>query len=321
MRVFVTGATGYIGSALVKELIRAGHVVVGLARSDRAEAALRRVGAIVHLGSLTDLDSLRKGASTADGVIHLAYMHGLGQIPLRERLGIFLGGGPAGIVSRFVGVTTRADKRAIDAIGETLSGSGRPMVTTFGTMGLAVPGHIRAAPATERDHPDPRSPGFGRARVERAVQAWAERGVRASVIRLPPTVYGPGNAGFVSELIKIAGKKAVSAFPGDGENRWPAVHRNDAARLFRLALEDGSPGACYHGVAEEGIPVRSIAGAISQMLDVPHRSIPSERVAGHFGWLAPFVSIDNASSAQQTTAALNWHPSNAGLLEEIVQGL
>lgn len=320
MRVFVTGASGFIGTALVRELVDAGHAVSALARTERSAAALRRLGVEPIPSSLTNPHVLREAAARSDGVIHLAYMHKLGQIPLPRRLSIFFGGAPSGIVSRFVQTTTVADQRAIDALGEGLRGSGRPLVTTFGTLGLGAPGHVGPAPATEADNPNPNSPGFVRATVEKNVEMWAERGVRASIIRLAPAVHGPGDAGFVSELARIARARKLSGYLEDGCMRWPAVHRADAARLFRLALEKGEPGARYHGVAEAAIAQRDIAEAIAQRLELSCQSIPTERAASHFKWLTPFLCVDNATSAEHTRAELDWQPRGPGLLKNLTEG-
>jgi nucleoside-diphosphate-sugar epimerase len=312
MRVFVTGATGFIGSAVVQELIAAGHSVTGLARNDAAAKALAGAGAQAHRGSLDDLDSLRTGAAASDGVIHLAFMHGLGKLSVGGRLRILLGGPPGGIVSRFMAITTTADARAIDALGAALENSGRPLVTTFGTMGLVPSGRM-----TEADAPDPRSPGAARATTERTVQGWAERGVRASIIRLAPSVHGDGDSGLVPQLIDTARKKRVSAYVGDGQNRWCAVHRLDAARLFRLALEKGMAGARYHGVAEEGVPFRTIAEVIGRRLGVPAISRTSEEAVRQFGWLGPFVAADNPASSHQTRLDLGWQPEQPGLIADV----
>ena len=243
MRVFVTGATGFVGSAVVQELIRAGHAVTGLARNEAAVQSLAAAGAKAHRGSLDDLGSLRSGAAAADGVIHLAFMHALSKIPVGGRLRILLGGAPGNIVSRFAAVTVGADTGAIDAIGSALENSSRPLVVPLATMGLVPSGRM-----TENDISDPRSPGAARAASEAVVEAWALRGVRASMVRLPPSVHGDGDRGLVPQLIALARKKRLSAYVGDGNNRWPAVHQLDAATLFRLALERGMAGARYHGV-------------------------------------------------------------------------
>jgi nucleoside-diphosphate-sugar epimerase len=312
MRVFVTGATGFIGSAVVQELIGAGHTVTGLARTDAAARSLAAAGALAHRGSLDDLDSLRRGAAAADGVIHLAFMHGLPQASLGGRLRILLGGLPGGIVSRFMAVTTGADRAAIDAMGAALQNSGRPLVATFGTMGLVPSGRM-----TEDDAPDPRSPGAARAVTESAVQAWAARGVRAIIARLPPSVHGDGDTGLVPQLIGIARKRGRAAYVGDGLNRWSAVHRNDAAKLFRLALENGVAGARYHAVADEGVPFRDIAGVIGRRLGVPVVSATPAEAAQQFSWFAPFVGADNPATSRYTREQLGWAPSGPGLIADI----
>lgn len=317
MRVFVTGATGFIGTAVVRELQEAGHVVVGLARTRQASEKLRELRAQPHPGDLDDLDSLRTAAARADGVIHLAFMHGLSKTSWRSRLDIIAGGAPGGLVQRFLQATTSADCRAIDVIGTALQGSGRPLVTTFGTLGLAASGVMRDAPAAETDGPDTASPGYGRAATESLVEAWAGRGVRASIVRLPPSVHGAGDGGLLPQMIHAARKKRVSAFVGEGNNRWPAVHRDDAARLFRLALERGSAGARYHGVAEEGIAMRDIAGLIGQRLDLPVSSITPAGAAKHFAWLGPFVSLDNPSTSRWTREQLCWQPSGPSLFDDL----
>ncbi len=312
MRVFVTGATGFIGQAVVQELIRAGHAVTGLARSERAAQTLMRAGAKVHHGALHDLDSLKSGAAASDGVIHLAFIHGPGDIPLVKRLGVFLGGSPGGIVARFGAAITGADRGAIDALGAALEGSGRPMVTTFGAMGMA-----EGRTATEDEAPDPSAPGFMRSRTEDLVRRWAGRGVRATIVRLAPSVHGDGDHGLLPRLIAAARKKKASAYVGDGTNRWSGVHRLDAAVLFRLALEHGAAGARYHGVADEGVPFRRIAEVIGARLALPTATITPREAAGRFGWLAPFVAYDNPASSRLTQARLGWRPTGPGLIADL----
>lgn len=312
MRVFVTGATGFIGSAVIEELLGAGHSVVGLARTEAGAKRLRATGAEAVRGSLRDLESLRRGAASADGVIHLAFMHAPSKASFGDFLRIFLGGSPGGIVRRFFAAATDADRGAIEAIGGALAGSGRLFVTTFGTLSVAS-----SAIAAEDAVPDPQSIAFGRASTELAVRAWAEKGVRAMVIRLPPSVHGDGDKGFVPMLAGFARKNKVSPYIGDGANRWPAVHRLDAAKLYRLALENGAAGACYHGVADEGVPFREIAGVFGRRLNVPVVSKPAAESAAHFSFLAPFVAMDNPTSSARTQQTLGWEPKEAGLIADI----
>jgi nucleoside-diphosphate-sugar epimerase len=312
MRVFVTGATGFIGQAVVKELVRAGHEVTGLARSERSARVLARLGAKAVPGALQDLDSLRRGAAAADGVIHLAFIHGPGDIPLLPRLRLILGGAPSGIVSRFGAAITETDRRAIDALGAALEASGRPLVTTFGTMGMA-----EGRTAGEDDRPDPRAPGFVRSQNEDMVRRWADRGVRATVLRLAPSVHGDGDKGFVPRLIAAARKGKTSAYVGEGANRWPGVHRLDAAVLFRLVLERGEAGASYHGVADEGVPFRQIAEVIGRRLQVPIVSSTPAQARARFSWLAPFVGYDNPASSRLTQEQLGWRPREPGLLADL----
>jgi nucleoside-diphosphate-sugar epimerase len=320
MRVFVTGATGFVGAAVVKELMGAGHEVTALARSDEKAQALRAKGIVPHLGNIDDLGSLHSAAAAADGVIHLAFMHALSQIPFARRLGVLLGGAPTGIVSRFLSVSAAADRQAIDAIGAALKGSGRPFVTTFGAMGLADSTLRAPRPATETDAPAAGSPGIARAKTEEVVEGWASLGVRATMVRLAPSVHGDGDTGFVPQLIAAARKKGRSAYVGDGGNRWSAVHRSDAARLFRLALESGVAGARYHGVTEESITFRTIAEVIGRKLDVPAVGIPTAAAAKHFSFLAPFVMADNPASSELTRAQLGWAPRERGLIADLEQG-
>jgi nucleoside-diphosphate-sugar epimerase len=286
MRVFVTGATGFIGSAIVEELINSGHQVLGLARSDAAAQSLIAAGAGVHRGSLGDLESLRSGAAAADGVIHTAFIHD------------FSNYGPA----------ADADQRAIEALGDTLAGSERPLIVTSGTLLAQRQGLL----ATEDDAPNPNFPR----KSEEAALALSARGVRTSVLRLPPSVHGDGDHGFVPRLIEVAREKGVSAYVGNGLNRWPAVHRLDAAQLYRLAIEKGS-ATRYHGVADDGVPAREIAEVIGRHLNVPVVSKSREEAADHFGWIGHFFGIDGPASSAQTQAHLGWKAIHPGLIADL----
>jgi nucleoside-diphosphate-sugar epimerase len=287
MRVFVTGATGFIGSAIVRDLLDAGHQVLGLARSDAAAASLAAAGAEVHRGSLEDFESLAAGARACGGVIHTAFIHDFSNYaPAAEK-----------------------DRRAIQTLGTALAGSDRPFVVTSGTLLVERQGPL----ATEEEAPNPRFPR----KSEEAALAVAARGVRVAVLRLPPSVHGDGDHGFVPALIAVARQKGVSAYVGDGFNRWPAVHRLDAAHLYRLVLEKGSAGANYHGVADEGVPFRDIAGVIGRRLNVPVVARSPQEAAEHFGWLAHFVGIDCPAASAQTQERLGWRPTQPGLIPDL----
>jgi nucleoside-diphosphate-sugar epimerase len=293
MRVFVTGASGFIGSAVVRELIDAGHEVVGLARSDSSADSLAAAGAEVHRGSLEDLDSLRTGAEASAGVIHLAYIHDF---------------------SKFEN-NALVDQKAIEVLGGALAGSDRPLVIASGTLFLA-PGRT----GTEQDGLDPGADAIQRRHNEHLLLSLADRGVRSASVRLTPTVHGEGDHGFVPIIIGVAREKGVSGYVGDGSNRWPAVHRLDAARLFRLALEQAPPGTVLHGVAEEGVPVREIAAVIARHVGVPTASIAAQDAVEHFGFLGAFLGADSPASSALTRRRFNWQPEQAGLIEDLEQG-
>ncbi|MGH9740084.1 MAG: SDR family oxidoreductase [Candidatus Acidiferrales bacterium] len=291
MRVFVTGATGFIGSAIVQELIGADHQVIGLARSDAGADSLVAAGAQVHRGDVRDINSLRSGAAKSDAVIHTAFIHDFSKF--QENCEI--------------------DRRAIEALGAELAGSKRPLIITSGTgMSSRAPGSL----ATEADPPYTGPGALPRVASEEAAALLGARGVRVSVVRLPQ-VHDPEKQGLVTYAIAVARDKGVSAFVGDGTNRWPAVHRLDAARLYGLVLEKGIAGARYHAVAEEGVPFREIAQAIGRRLDVPVVSKSPAEVAEHFGWLGPFMMMDNASSSERTRKLLGWQPKGPSLIADI----
>jgi nucleoside-diphosphate-sugar epimerase len=312
MRVFITGATGYIGLAVVQELLEAGHEVVGLARSEESAGSLIELGAQSHIGSIEDLDGLRRGAAGANAVIHLAFFHSISHMALPRRLKVLLGGSPAGIVSRFTATATEAEVRAIEALGSALTGSDSALVAAFPTMAL-TPGRL----ATEDNAADAGAPGGSRVPSEKAVLSLASRGIRASLVRLPPCVHDEQRAGLATRMSDIAKKKRVSAYIDGGENRWAAVHRLDAARLFRMAVERGVAGARYHAVAEENLRMKNIAACIGQRLDLPTSSMSPLEARKHFGWLASFVAADNPVSSSLTQERLGWTPANPTLMDDI----
>jgi nucleoside-diphosphate-sugar epimerase len=297
MRLFLTGGSGFIGSAVVPELRGAGHEVVGLARSDASAAALAEAGAAVRRGDLEDLDSLQAGASDADGVVHLGYVHDFSDMTIG-----------AGV-----------DLRAIEAIGATLAGTGKPFVITTGTLLLAL-GEVALGASGFGTEEDVSHSGMARVASENAAIALAGSGVRSSAVRLSPSVHGVGDHGFVPILIGIAREKGVSAYVDDGENRWPGVHRLDAARLFRLAVEGAPAGTRWHGVGDEGVPFRAIAEVIGRHLDVPVTSLPRAEADAHFGFLGGLVPVDNPTSNALTRQRLGWEPAQPGLLADLDEG-
>jgi nucleoside-diphosphate-sugar epimerase len=291
MRVFVTGATGFIGSAIVPELIHSGHQVLGLTRSDAGAQALIAAGAEVHRGDLEDLESLRRGAEISDGVIHLAFNHDF---------------------SNFVAICEQ-DRKAIEAMGDVLVGSDRPLLITSGTgMGNAAPGQLATEDHFDRNHPNPRKAS------ELAGALVAERGVNVSVVRLPQ-VHDTVKQGLITYAVQLAREKGVSAYIGDGLNRWPAAHVLDVAHLYRLAFEKHEAGSRYNAVAEEGVGMREIAEVIGRGLKVPAVSLSPEEAQAHFGWLAMFAGFDMPASSAQTQQRLGWHPTGPGLIADLEQ--
>ena len=286
MRVFVTGASGWIGSAVVPELLTGGHEVLGLARSDSSAEKVADLGAAVHRGTLEDLDSLRSGAAGADAVVHLGYRHDFSQMAEAAEL----------------------DRRAIETFGDVLAESGGALVIASGLIGVA----------TEEDRPDPA--GHPRLANAAATLALADRGVRSIVVRFAPTVHGPGDYGFVAVLSEIAARTGVAAYIDDGANHWPAVHRLDAAALVRLAVESAPAGTVLHAAAEQGIPTREIAEAIGQSIGVPAESIPAAQAAEHFGWIGGFFGMDMVASSDLTRELLGWAPTHPGLLADLEAG-
>jgi nucleoside-diphosphate-sugar epimerase len=303
MRYFVTGASGWIGSAVVSELLDTGHQVVGLARSDASAAALTKAGAQVQRGTLDDLDILRDAAAASDGVIHLAFKHDVA----------FSGG---------FDEAANADRRAVEVFGDALAGSDRPLVIASGTLAVA-PGQL----ATERDGHEP-SPAAGamgggpqtRWGTAELTLSFADRGIRSSVVRLPPTNHGDGDNGFMAAIVGIARDKGVSGYICDGTNRWPAVHRLDSAHLFRLAAEKAPAGSTLHAVADEGVQIRDIAEVIGRHLSVPVVAVSPDDAPGHFTWLAGFLGLDSPASSALTREMMGWQPTQPGLIDDLDKG-
>lgn len=291
MRIFVTGASGWIGSAVVPELIDAGHRVLGLARSDASAAAVAALGAEVQRGDLDDLDSIRAGAVASEGVVHLGYHHDFTRME----------------------AAAATDRAVIDTVAEVLEGTGRPFFIASGMAGLASDG-----PATEETRPDPAV--HPRVANSLAVLDLAGRGIRSGIFRFPPTVHGPGDHGFVARLVAIARERGSSAYIDEGANRWPAVHRLDAARLVRLAVDGAPAGSVLHVGAEDGVATRAIAEAIGRGLGLPIVSVPGDRAFDHFDWMAMFFGMDCAASSTATRAMLGWNPTHPGLIEDLEAG-
>jgi nucleoside-diphosphate-sugar epimerase len=307
MRVFVTGASGWIGRGLVPELIAAGHTVTGLARSDISAEALQAAGVEVRQGSLDDLATLADAAASSDGVVHLAFKHDIA----------FSGD--------FAGATD-ADRQAIETFGEALAGTGKPFVIASGILGVLglPPGVVAtehdglATQAGDRDVPI--SGGQGRIGNAQLTLSFADRGIRSSVVRLPPATHGNGDNGFIPTAIGFARDKGAAAYVGDGTNRWPSVHRDDAARLFGLALESAPAGSVLHAVGDEGVPIREIAEIVAKHLDIPAVSVTAEQIGEYVGFLGGFWGFDGPASAQITRDLLGWEPTRPGLIADLEEG-
>jgi nucleoside-diphosphate-sugar epimerase len=304
MRIFVTGASGWIGRGLVPELIAAGHEVTGLGRSDAAAKALLDAGAEVHSGSLDDLGILHDAAAASDGVVHLAFKHDLA------------------FTGDFVGAAD-ADRQAIETFGDALAGTGKPFVIASGLLGL-TPGGVATEHdglvAADGDREAPVSGPEQRLANAQRTLALADRGVRSSVVRLPPTCHGNGDNGFMTIAIGFAREKGAAAYVGDGANRWPAVHRDDAARLFRLALESAPAGSVLHAVGDEGVPIREVAEVFAAHLGVPAVSVTAEQASEYVGFLGGFWGLDSPASAQITRELLGWEPTRPGLIADLEEG-
>ena len=310
MRVFVTGATGWVGSAVVTDLLSSGHEVTGLTTSAEGARKLQASGAKARIGRLHEHDLLREAAAQSDGVIHTAFIHGLANMSASTRFRLFAGAFNGGMVSSFLRILRETEAGAIHALGAGLEGSMRPLVVASAVLSLPQ-GRV----SNEQDNHAPNTPN--RSFSEAAALNFVGRGVRSSIVGLAPTVHGAGEHGFIARIIAAARKKGVSPYVGDGGNRWPAVHVSDAAQLFRLALEKGEPGGRFHGVDEAGVPFRDIASLIAARLRIPAVGVPAAKAAKHFGMLSIFVGLDNPTSSEWTRRTLNWQPRQSGLLADM----